>query len=133
MKIPNIDSAWEVDTGQNKKDSSIGAEMGDHESGETELSRNIIFRIWDSPMFIMAAIKFGNMLEILGGIIFIILSMLLFGEGGFWGVAWGIFLVLGGLAGCINGTISLLSSKKITMKVKCWMKLLSIRRKGIFV
>lgn len=112
MKISDMDSAREADTGQYRKDSSMGAEMGDHESGETEPSGNIIFRIWDSPMFTIAAIKFGNMLEIVGGIIFIILSILLFGEGGFWGVAWGIFLILSGLAGCINGTISLLSRKK---------------------
>ena len=124
-KMPNIGNLQDVDAEQNKKEPSkdadaeksrkepsMGAEAANHGTGEKEPGGNIFSRIWNSPLFTKVAIKFGNLLEILEGIVFFILSKLLFNEGGFWGVAFGIFCALAGLGGCISGIISLLRWKK---------------------
>ena len=63
-------------------------------------------------MFTKAAIKFGNILEILEGIIFLVLSVILFKGGGFWGIVLGIIFGLGGIGSCIAGAMSLLSRRK---------------------
>jgi len=124
-KMPDMGNLQDVDAEQNKKEPSkdadaeksrkepsMGAEAANHGTGEKEPGGNIFSRIWNSPLFTKVAIKFGNLLEILEGIVFFILSKLLFNEGGFWGVAFGIFCALAGLGGCISGIISLLRWKK---------------------
>lgn len=102
----------EADAEQYRKEPGMGTETANHGTGEKELGGNIFSRIWNSPLFTKVAIKFGNLLEILEGIVFFILSKFLFNEGGFWGVAFGIFCALAGLGGCISGAISLLRWKK---------------------
>jgi len=86
--------------------------LKNEKSDKPESDGNIISKIWNSPIFTKAAIKFGNILEILEGILFLILSRALFKEGGFFGVIFGIILALGGLGSCISGILSLLSRRK---------------------
>ncbi|MCM1251682.1 MAG: zinc-ribbon domain-containing protein [Clostridium sp.] len=81
------------------------------ETEKKESDKSIISKVWNSPLFTKIAIKFGNVLEILEGIIFLISSPHLFKEGGFWGIAFGILFVLGGIGCCISGAMSLLSRK----------------------
>ncbi len=102
----------DVDAERSRKEPSMGTEAANHVTGEKEPGGNIFSRIWNSPLFTKVAIKFGNLLEILEGIVFFILSKFLFNEGGFWGVAFGILFALAGLGGCISGAISLLRWKK---------------------
>lgn len=83
-----------------------------YKNNEKESSENIISKIWSSPLFTKTAIKFGNVLEILEGIILFILAIALFQEGGFWGVVFGIIFLLAGIGSCISGVMSLLSRRK---------------------
>lgn len=76
--------------------------------------QSIFSKIWNHPLFTKVAIKFGNVLEILEGVIFLILSRLLFQEGGFWGIVFGILFVLGGIGSCFNGVTSLLHGRTDT-------------------
>lgn len=111
-EAPDMGNVQDVDRCLGTKDPDMAPQIEDQESGKKEPSKNIISRIWNSTLFTKAAIKFGNILEILEGIIFLILAGALFSEGGFWGVAFGIVFVLAGAGGCITGAISLLSRKK---------------------
>lgn len=63
--------------------------------------QSIFSKIWNHTLFTKAAVKFGNVLEILEGIICFIFSRLLFHEGGFWGIVFGILFLLGGIGGCL--------------------------------
>lgn len=92
------------------KTESIKAENINAEKKEP--GRNIFSKIWNSELFTKTAVKFGNVLEILEGIIFLILCRMLFKEGGFWGVVFGIVFALGGAGGCFSGITSLLSRRK---------------------
>lgn len=94
-----------------KKEESVETNSGNTGSGKSKSRKNIISRIWNSRLFTKAAIKFGNVLEILEGIIGLILSKLMFNEGGFWGIAFGILFLLGGIGSCISGVMSLLHRK----------------------
>lgn len=93
---------------------NAGRELNQNESDEKAESQkhssrnNFIFRVWNSEQFTTIAIKFGDLLEILLGIIFILLSRMLFKEGGFWGNGFGIFFLIGGVISCIGSAISLL-------------------------
>lgn len=87
-------------------------EADGNKTGSSKANGNIISRIWNSPLFTKVAIKFGNILEIVEGITFVILARFLFQEKGFWGYAFGILFGLGGLASCINGVMALISRKK---------------------
>ncbi|MCD8069301.1 MAG: hypothetical protein LUE87_10550, partial [Lachnospiraceae bacterium] len=69
-------------------------------------------KIWNSPSFNKAAEKFGNILTVIEGVVFLILARLLFGEGGFWGIAFGILFLLAGIVGVVGGVRDLLSRTK---------------------
>lgn len=111
-EIQDTGSVQDEDGNQGRKDPDMERKTDDPETGIKEPGRNVIFKIWNSPLFTKAAIKFGNILEIFEGIIVLILSRALFKEGGFWGVAFGILFVFGGLGSCITGVMSLLHRKK---------------------
>ena len=111
-EIPDISNVHNPNGILIRKDPHVQLKIEKYYSKKKEISRNIIFKIWNSPLFTKMAIKFGNILEILEGIIFFILSGALFGEGDFWGVIFGIIFLLGGLGGCISGVVSLLHRKK---------------------
>lgn len=87
-------------------------EVKDLQAGEKESNKNIFFKIWNSALFTKIAIKFGNVLEILGGIIFFLMTKTSFKEGGFWGVVFGIIFLLAGTGYCMSGVMSLLSRRK---------------------
>lgn len=73
---------------------------------------NLISKIWNSPLFTKAAIKFGYVFEILAGIVQLVISVILFSEKSFWGVVFGLLFVAGGLGSCLSSGKSLISSKK---------------------
>lgn len=102
----------DADAEQSRKEQSRDVDAANHGTGKKEPGGNIFSRIWNSPLFTKVAIKFGNVLDILEAIIFIILSRFLFNEGGFWGVGFGILFALSGLVIFIAGAMSLLRWKK---------------------
>lgn len=112
VETPITDPVQSAEEGREKKKPDMEPEMDNQGSVKKESGGNLISRAWNSPLFTKAAIKFGNILEILEGIIFLMLSRALFNEGGFWGVVFGIIFVLGGIGGCISGVMSLLRRKK---------------------
>ena len=102
-------------SGESGPTAETAAERTSAENRKTEEKvpgGNIISKIWNSPLFTKIAIKFGNILEIMEGIIFLFLCRNLFKEGGFWGIAFGIVFALAGIGGCISGAMSLLSRRK---------------------
>ncbi len=99
-----------ADVNAEGKGTGLGAETVNPDKEES--AGGIFARIWNSPLFTRMAIKFGNILEILEGVIFLILSRFLFKEGGFWGTAFGILMLLGGIGSCFSGITSLLSRRK---------------------
>ena len=99
-----------TDKESNPQDREKGVE--NLQSGEKDSTQNIISKIWNSPLFTKAAIKFGNVLEILEGVILFILAIALFQEGGFWGVVFGIIFLLAGIGSGISGAMSLISRRK---------------------
>lgn len=82
----------------------IGAKMDGKE--------NLIFKIWNCPLFTKAAIKFRYVFEILAGIVQLIISVVLFSEKSFWGIVFGVLFMAGGLGSCFSGGKSLLSRRK---------------------
>lgn len=116
-EIPDKNNMQDIGAESEQKEMNMetknrDSESNKEESGKRQTGGNLISRIWNSPLFTKTAIKFGNVLEILEGIVFLILSRFLFNEGGFWGIAFGILALLSGLGGCINGITSLVSRRK---------------------
>lgn len=111
-KIPDESNRQDTDVNVGKKESNLETKVVNPDSDKKKLTSSIIVRIWNSVLFTKIAIKFGNILEILEGVIFLILSRFLFKEGGFWGIGLGIFFGLAGLIVCLGSIISLLSRRK---------------------
>lgn len=88
--------------------SAAGEPAAETGADRSDSRRNIISRVWNSQQFTTIAIKFGDLLEILLGIIFILLSRMLFKEGGFWGNGFGILFLASGVITCIGSAMSLL-------------------------
>lgn len=78
---------------------------------DENVGQNMISKAWNGSLFTKIAIKFGNVLEILEGIFFVILSVILFREKGFWGYAFGLLFVFAGIGCCVNGVMLLISRK----------------------
>ena len=112
MGLTEYESVQEMGAGTPAEQLNMETGSGHPEAGGSKARGNIISKIWNSALFMTAAVRFGNILEILEGIIFMILSAFLFREGGFWGVGFGILFGVGGLGSCINGVKSLVSCKK---------------------
>lgn len=79
---------------------------------KTNGKENLISKIWNSPLFTKAAIKFGYVFGILAGIVQLVISVILFDEKSFWGVVFGLVFVVGGLGSCLYGGKSLISRRK---------------------
>lgn len=112
VEIPDGNSFQDAGTDPGRIAADAEEKSGDLKSDKKESGTNIISRVWNSRLFLMIAVKFGNVLEILEGVIGLILSRFLFKEGGFWGIAFGILFALGGIGSCISGVMSLLSRWK---------------------
>lgn len=67
---------------------------------------------WHSPILNKIAIKFGNFADILIGIVYLILSLTLFDEGGFWGIVFGILFVISAASYVIEGVKGLIGRDK---------------------
>ncbi|MCD7806080.1 MAG: zinc ribbon domain-containing protein [Lachnospiraceae bacterium] len=103
-----------ADFGQDMKDAKARFESDTEkadQSGEKQESQGFS-KFWNSPLFNKAAEKFGNILTVIEGIVFLILMRLLFSEGGFWGIAFGILFLLAGIAGVVGGIKDLISRTK---------------------
>lgn len=79
---------------------------------------SLTFKIWNSRLFTKVAVKFGNLLLILEGIIVLILSGVLFNEGGFGGNVFGFLFLLAGIGYCIDGVKSFFSIGKSSQKAE---------------
>ncbi|MCD8362815.1 MAG: zinc-ribbon domain-containing protein [Lachnospiraceae bacterium] len=86
-----------------------GQRTASADSGQAEQG---LARLWNSPLLNMVAVKFGNVLSIIEGIVFLILARILFGEGGFWGIAFGILFLVAAFAYVADGVRELVSRNK---------------------
>lgn len=104
----------------NMETESEGSELKKKEVKEESLKEEqgggLMSKIWNSQLFTKVAVKFGNLLLILEGIIVLILSRLLFREGGFGGNVFGVLFLLGGIGYCIGGVKSFFSIGKSSQK-----------------
>ena len=66
-------------------------------------------KIWNHPVFTMIAVKFGDILTAVLGVIALIFSILLFAEGGFSGILWGILFLIFGISCVLEGIIRFFS------------------------
>ena len=69
-------------------------------------------KVWNHPIFIMVAVKFGNLLDVLISIVGIWLAFRLFSEGGISGTLIGIVCLVGGICGIVRGIRSFLLGNK---------------------
>ncbi|MCD8379054.1 MAG: zinc-ribbon domain-containing protein [Lachnospiraceae bacterium] len=100
------------DISQDRKDAKAKIESSEEKADQAAQGQKSqgFSKFWNSPLFNKAAEKFGNILTVIEGIVFLILMRLLFSEGGFWGIVFGFIFLLAG-AGCVIGGIKDLLSR----------------------
>lgn len=69
---------------------------------------NVFLKVWNSPMFSQIAVKFGNILEILEGVVMFLVSIQLFKEKS---ILFGIAFLIAAICGIVHGLKSLLLKK----------------------
>ncbi len=79
---------------------------------QVKAPKGIISKFWNHPVFTMAAVKFGNILDIVYGILSLIFARYLFSAGGLISIVFGILFLLGGLLCVIVGISEFFSRYK---------------------
>lgn len=92
------------DTGKTETEASYS---GDPEDKQDEGVETVNLSRFDR-----IAIKFGDVLSIIEAIVFFILGVIMLGEGGFWGKAFGILFVVCAIVMAVGGILSLFSRIK---------------------
>lgn len=86
------------------QDETMQKEQANSEEG-------VFSKFWNSPIFTKVAVKFGHILDIIGGIIGVLVCKQFFSEGGFWGIAFGILFLVGGIVSILAGVVSFFSKE----------------------
>lgn len=105
----NIEEVSENSENTNSHDTNSQAVTS---TAEVDKKNNIISKIWNSPIFNKIAIKFGYILDVIGGVICIFLAKQLFKEGGFSGIGFGIIFAGCAVVGIWSGVTSFFSRIK---------------------
>lgn len=100
-------------SGNNQNTKSEGANsQAVTSTAELVKKTNIISKIWNSPIFNKIAIKFGYILDIIGGVVCIFIARQFFKEGGSSGIGFGIIFAGCAVIGIWSGVTSFLSRIK---------------------
>ncbi len=97
---------------QNNSEDSYDAPV----STDTIASSNITAQ--DISLIDKIILKFGDIIMIIVGIVYLMLVSRLFGEGGFWGIAFGILFLIGGISSIVSGAKEFFSRTKKTLSAE---------------